>query len=279
MAVRIISDSTCDITREDQELMNIKVVPLTINFPDASYIDGVDITNEQFFEKLEKSKTLPTTASVAPQAFIVAFKEGIDAGDEIVGIFISSDISGTYQAASIAKDELGSDNIYLVDSRNTSIGLGLLVFEAVKSRDAGLSASEISKNIASLTPKVRLMALLNTLKYLHKGGRLSLASTVIGEVIGIKPLASMVDGKVANIGKARGFPASLKMILQKALDELPDKKYCCTFGHACAPEAMEKLIEYLKEPLQLTEWFTSNIGSVVGTHAGKGSIGFAYVAK
>jgi len=280
MSIRIISDSTCDITPKDQEQMNIRVIPLTVNFGNDSYRDGIDISNEEFFDKLEHSKTLPTTSSVAPQAFIDAFQEALDAGDEVVGVFISGDISGTYQAACIARDilESGSERIHLVDSRNTTLGLALLVFEAAKNRDAGMPAAEIATHISSLTPKVRLMALMSTLKYLHKGGRLSLASSVIGEAIGIKPLASVVEGKVAAIGKARGFPASFKMILQKAMDELPDIKYGYAFGSACAPETLEKLIEFLKEPLQITEWFSCNIGSIVGTHSGKGAIGFAYIA-
>jgi len=259
--------------------MNIRVIPLTVHFGNESYEDGIDITNEEFFDKLEKSKTLPTTASIPPQAFIEAFQEALDANEEVVGVFISGDISGTYQSACIAKDILNTDKIHLIDSRNTTLGLALLVFEAAKNRDAGMSASEIAAHINTLTPKVRLMALMNTLKYLHKGGRLSLASTVIGEAIGIKPLASMVDGKVAAIGKARGFPASFRLILQKAMDELPDIKYGFAFGHACAPETLEKLIEFLKDPLQITEWFSCNIGSIVGTHSGKGAIGFAYVAE
>jgi len=278
MAVRIITDSTCDIAREDREQMNITVIPLTVNFPDASYLDGVDITNEEFFGKLDTVKALPTTSSVAPQAFIDAFQEGLNAGDDIVGIFISADISGTYQSACIAKDELESDNIYLVDSRNTTIALGLLVLEAARNRDDGLSAEQIAEHIKSLTPKVRLLAMVNTLKYLHKGGRLSLTSTVIGEVLGIKPITSVVNGKVAAIDKARGIPAAFKTILQKALDEIPDKRYGFIFADTCAPELLEKFVEYLKEPLQITEWFSSNIGSIVGTHVGRNAVAFAYVA-
>jgi len=278
LAIRIITDSTCDITREDQEKHNIKIIPLTVNFADASYEDGVDITNEQFFEKLEASKVLPTTSSVAPQTFTNAFKECLDAGDEIVGIFISGEVSGTYHAACMAKDSLDSDRIHLVDSRNTTLAMALLVYEAVKNRDEGMPAAEIADHIRSLTPKVRLMAMVNTLKYLHKGGRLSLTSAVIGEVLGIKPIASIVDGKVAAIGKARGIPATFKAMLQKALDDLPDKRYGFTFGHICAPELFDKFIDYMKEPLQITEWFTCNIGCIVGTHTGKGAVGFAYIA-
>jgi len=278
LAIRIITDSTCDITREDQEHFNIKVIPLTVNFPDASYEDGVDISNEEFFAKLETCKVLPTTSSIAPQTFTNAFKEVLDAGDEVVGIFISSEISGTYHAACMAKDALDSDRIHLVDSRNTTLAMALLVYEAAKNRDAGMPAAEIAEHIRSLTPKVRLMAMVSTLKYLHKGGRLSLTSAVIGEVLGIKPIASIVDGKVASIGKARGIPATFKTMLQKALDDLPDMRYGFTFGHICAPELFEKFVDYMKDPLQITEWFTCNIGCIVGTHTGKGAVGFAYIA-
>ena len=279
MAIKIITDSTCDITREDQERMDILVIPLTVNFSDASYADGVDITNEQFYVKLDECKKLPTTSQVTPEAFVDAFKKYLDAGDEIVGIFISGDISGTYQAACMAKETLGSDKIHLVDSRNATLALALLVSEAVKSRDSGASAAEIAELIKSLTPKVRLMAMMGTLKFLHMGGRLSLAQKVIGEAIGMKPLASIIDGKVTAIGKARGIPAAFKAILQKVMDDLPDKRYGYTFAHACTPETVEKLIDFLKEPLELTEWLTCNIGSIIGTHTGKGAIGFAYVAK
>ena len=278
MSIRIITDSTCDISREDQEKLNIKVIPLTVNFADASYDDGVDISNEQFFQKLEASKILPTTSSIAPQTFTNAFKKCLEEGDEIVGIFISGDISGTYHAACMAKESLNSDKIHLVDSRNTTLAMALLVLEAVKNRDEGMAAADIAEHIKSLTPKVRLLAMVSTLKYLHKGGRLSLTSAVIGEVLGIKPIASVVDGKVASVGKARGVPSTFKAILQKALDELPDMRYGFVFGHICAPELLEKFIDYLKEPLQISEWFTCNIGCIVGTHTGKGAVGFAYIA-
>ena len=278
MAIQIITDSTCDITNEDRKKLNIKVIPLIVNFADASYEDGVDITNEQFFEKLEASKTLPTTSAVAPQTFINVFKECLAAGDEVVGIFISGDISATYHAACMAKETLNTNKIHLVDSRNTTLAMALLVYEAVKNRDAGMPAIEIADHIRSLTPKVRLMAMVSTLKYLHKGGRLSLTSAVIGEVLGIKPIASIVDGKVAAIGKARGIPATFKAMLQKAFDDLPDNRYGFTFGHICAPELLEKFIDYMKDPLQITEWFTCNIGCIVGTHTGRGAVGFAYIA-
>lgn len=279
MAIRIISDSTCDISHEDRERMDIRVVPLTVNFPDASYLDGVDITNEQFFEKLDHYKNLPTTSQVTPQAFIDIFEESLNDGDDIVGIFLSGDISGTFQSAHIAKDTLKSDKIHLVDSRNTTLALALLVLEAVKCRDEGMPAADISAHISSLTPKVRLMAMVNSLKNLHKGGRLALAPTLIGGAIGIKPLATIVDGKVTAMGKAIGVPAAFKLLLQKVLGEMPDMKYGFTFGHACSPEALEKLVSYLKEPLKITEWFTCNIGCVIGTHVGKGAVGFAYIAE
>ena len=278
MAIRIITDSTCDITREDQERFDITVIPLTVNFPDASYEDGVDISNEEFYEKLETCKVLPTTSSIAPQTFTNAFKDVLDAGDEVLGIFISGEISGTFHAACMAKEALDSDKIHLVDSRNTTIAMALLVFEAVKNRDEGVPAAEIAEHIRSLTPKVRLMAMVNSLKNLHKGGRLSLASTVVGEVLGIKPITSIVDGKVAAIGKARGIPATFKTMLQKALDDLPDLRYGVTFGHICAPELLEKFVDYLKDPLQITEWITCNIGCIVGTHTGRGAVGIAYIA-
>jgi len=278
IAIRIFTDSTADLSREDQERLDVHVVPLSVDFSGTSYLDGIDITYEQFYDMLDNCEQLPTTAQVPPQRFVDAFKEYLDAGDEIVGIFISSGISGTYDSACIAKETLASDNLYVVDSRSVTMSLALLVSEASKHRDAGFSAQQIAEYVIMLSQKVRLYAALNTLKYLRKGGRVSATTAVMGELLGIKPIVSMIDGVVQIAGKARGMPAAIRTILQKALTELPDLSYGVAFAHSCAPELVEKAIECMKKPLDLIEWLTCGISSVIGTYAGRGGVGFAYIA-
>jgi len=281
IAIRIITDSTCDLSREDQERLGIQVVPLTVHFSGESetYMDGIDITNEQFYEKLEHCKLLPKTSQVPPDTFIETFGKCVEAGDEVVGIFISSEISGTYHSACIAKNTLGSDRVHVIDSRSATMSLALLVSEAAKHRDAGHTAAEIAGHIAELSKKIRFIAAVNTLKYLRKGGRVSAATVVIGEALGMKPIIAVIDGAVQSIGKARGMQAALKAMLQHVLVNLPDLRYDVAFAHACAPELLEKAISCLKEPLELTHWLVCSIGSVIGTYSGKGAVGFAYIGK
>jgi DegV family protein with EDD domain len=242
-------------------------------------LDGKEITNEQFYDKLDGSDTLPTTSQVTPGAFIEAFTPFVEAGDEIVGIFISSGISGTYDSACMAKETLASGRIHIVDSRNATLGLALLANEAAKLRDAGASAAEIAEGVTALTKKVRMYAVINNLKYLRKGGRISATTAVIGELVGVKPLMSIIDGTVQSLGKARGMTAAINALLQKALADLPDIRYGAAFAHACAPELMKKVIDMVKEPLKLTDWLICSVGSVIGTHTGRGVVGFAYIAE
>jgi DegV family protein with EDD domain len=278
MAIRIFTDSTCDLSREDQARLNIQVVPLTVHFEGTVYLDGLDLTNEQFYDMLDSSPALPKTSSASPQSFVDAFNEYLEAGDEIVGIFISSEISGTYQSACIASQMLGSDRLHMVDSRSATMSLALLLSEAAKHRDAGFSAAQIAEHVAMLSKKVRFLAAINTLKYLRKGGRVSAATAVLGELIGVKPIVSMIDGTVQNVGKAKGMQAALKTILQMSLDDLPDSRYGVAFAHSCAPELLDKVIESMKEPLKLVDWLICSISSVIGTYAGRGVVGIAYIA-
>lgn len=279
IAIHIITDSTCDLSREDQARFNIQVIPLTVQFSGVSYLDGVELTNEQFYNKLDNCLKLPTTSQVPPQAFIDAFRKHLDKDDEVIGVFISSGISGTYNSACVAKDILKSDRLFIVDSRSATMGLALLVSEAAKCRDAGFSAVEITEHITLLAEKIRFLAVINTLKYLRMGGRVSAATFVIGEALGVKPIVSIINGAIQSVGKARGMQAALKELLQKVLQDLPDLQYDVAFSHSCAPDEVNKAVAYLKRPLNLVNWLICNCGSVIGTYAGRGAVGFAYFAK
>jgi len=279
IAIRLFTDSTCDLSRDDQTRLAIQVIPLTVHFSEKSYLDGLEITNEQFYDKLDHSAVLPTTSQVPPQTFIDAFKTCLDAGDEIVGIFISSEISGTYHSACMAKETLATDRLHIIDSRSATMGLALLLSEAAKHRDAGFSAAQIAEHVTMLIKKLRFLVALNTLKYLRKGGRIPAATAIVGELLGMKPLVSTVDGLIHPTGNARGMPAAIKAILQKVSADLPDLRYGVVFAHSCAPELAEKAVACMKDPLKLVDWLTCSVGSVIGTYAGRGAVGFAYIAQ
>lgn len=276
--IRIITDSTSDIPMEKQAELGIDIVPLSVLFGDKRYTDGVDLKKEQFFEMLAECKTLPTTSQVNPDGFYDLFKGYVDKGDQVIGIFISSKLSGTCQSALIAKDMVGSDDIHIIDSRSTTFGLALLVYEAMKRRDSGANAKTIYDEVMALRSRVRFYAVVNTLKYLKMGGRLSSSAAIIGSVLNIKPLVSIVDGKVKSVGKARGQKAALAHIADFMKKHVPDKRYTITFGHTCSPPLMKSFIDYFA-PLDITPDHIVTVGCVVGTHSGPGCIGLAYIEQ
>ncbi len=277
MAIRIITDSTSDIPLENQKALGIDIVSLSVIFGDKKYADGVDLKKEQFYEMLSKSSVLPSTSQVNPDGFFDLFKNYTDAKDDVLLIVISSKLSGTYQSAVIAKDMVGADNIYLVDSTTTTFGLALLVYEAIALRNKGVCAKDIYARIMSLRDKIKFYAVVNTLKYLKMGGRLSSSAAIIGEVLSIKPLVSVTGGEVKNIGKERGQKAAFAWILNKIQEDPPSKEYPICFGHSNAPQMMKEFTDYLCGYVDLTPNHICEIGGVIGTHAGPGCVGIAYI--
>ncbi|HOO29138.1 MAG TPA: DegV family protein, partial [Lachnospiraceae bacterium] len=171
--IRIITDSTSDISMEKAKELNVDVMALTVSFGEQSYKSGIDITNAEFYKRLVSSSELPKTAQVNPYEFEEKYKEYLDAGDEIISIHISKELSGTYQSAVIAKEALDSDKIAVLDSLNVTSALGLLVIIAAKMRDEGASMQEITDALHSYIPRLRLFVVLDTLDYVRKGGRIS----------------------------------------------------------------------------------------------------------
>jgi len=277
--VRIITDSTADISPERREELGIDILSLTVNFGEESFIEGVNLSTNEFYEKLEQSKVLPTTSQIPPSEFQEAFERYISQGDEVVAITISSHLSGTYQSSCIAKEMINSDKVFVIDSLTTTFQLRLLVEEAVMMRDAGMSAAEITKEVLELIGRIKLVAVVGTLKYLKMGGRLSTASAVVGTLLGICPVISIIDGKVEAIGKCRGQKAAFEFMHKHMQREKVDYSRPIAFGHTCAPEEMEKWKDFILPKIPKCDSIDGYIGSVVGTHVGPGATGIAYFVK
>ncbi len=277
MAIRIITDSTSDIPLEDQKSLGIDIVSLSVIFDGKKYTDGVDLKKKEFYEMLANAEHLPTTSQVNPDGFLELFKNYIDAGDDIIGIFISSKLSGTYQSACIVQQMLASDRVYVVDSKSATFGLALLVYEAIKQRDKGISAGEIYDDLMELRDKIEFYAVVDTLKYLKMGGRLSSSAAVLGGMLNIKPLVSLIDGEVKSPGKARGQSAAFAVIAEKLKERMPDKNYPILFGHSNDPKLMDDFIKYISGSDNVEPDYVCEIGCVIGTHAGPGCVGLAYV--
>ncbi len=278
MAIRIITDSTSDIAFQRQEELGIEMIPLSVRFGNEEYLDGVDLTKPQFYEKLAAAPELPTTAQINPERFVKIFSQ-YPPEDEIIGIFISGRMSGTYQSAGIAKNLLGAQNVYLVDSRVVTFGLGLLVLEAVRLRDEGCSAKEICEKLEALKPRMRFYAVIGTLKYLKMGGRLSASSALFGAMLQIKPIVTFRDGEVLAIEKRKGMKAAIAWITESVLQDPPDEKHHILLGDSIAPDVEQMLRQSLSEHFDLSGSEPFELGSVVGTHAGPGCAGVAYISK
>jgi len=273
---RIITDSTSDVRPAEWEKAGVSVLPLSIDFDGKSYLDGVDLTNEAFFEMLEKAERLPTTSLINPHDFSCVFQEYIDAGDDVVGIFISSKLSGTYDSALIAEQEVDPDRIFVVDSKIGTFGLAILVREAVKMRDAGMGAAEIAANLNKLTKRVRLIAMVDTLKYLRMGGRISVASAIVGGLLGIRPMVDVMDGAIHNVGKVKGKRSAMQFILDYLKTHPLDTGLTFSLGHSNTRQDCNNLRDFLKTHLPVDKAFIGEIGAVIGTYIGAGAFGIAY---
>ena len=276
----IMTDSTCDFTPAMAEKLGVRVLPLTVHFGEESFRDGLDISNADFYARLRQAETLPTTSQINPDAFVTVFREALDRGNPVLGIFASSELSGTVQSALIAKDMLDSSDVFVVDSLQVALSLRLLVTEAVRLRNRGATAAEAAAQLNELRSKARLYAVVDTLKYLKMGGRISTASAVVGGVLGITPIVAVKDGKVVSAGKTRGRKAGVQWIRQQADGEELDFSRALLLGHTDCPEALAAMTEGFSDLLlNFAEVSSGEIGAVVGTHAGPGAAGVAYFVK
>lgn len=278
--IQIITDSTCDLSPELVQQLGIHVIPLSVCFGDEAFIDGVTLDKETFYAKLAEAEQLPTTSQPNPAAMLDCMEPLLEQGDEIVGIFLSSKLSGTFQSATIAAGMADSDKIHLVDSLNATFGLGLLVMIAAHARDEGKSAAEIVEIVEDAKSRLRLIAFVDTLKYLQMGGRISAASAVVGTLLGINPLISVIDGAVESIGKARGRKGAYRHLKALFEQETMDERFPVFFGATNDVNAMQELEAALTPSFtSAVDVFHAEIGCAIGTHAGPGAAGIAYIAK
>ena len=279
MKTRIIVDSTADLTPEYKQRVN--VVGLTVHFGDEEYIDGVTIDHKTFYEKLIESDTLPTTSQATPEAFIEEFEKAKEAGESAVVITLASKFSGTYQSATIAAEEY--DNIYIVDSTSAAMGSGILVELAFRLLDEGKSAKEIAQALEEEKKKIVVVALVDTLEYLKKGGRISKAVAFAGGMLNIKPVLSVIDGEINVLGKARGSKMGNNLLVQE-IDKAGGIDFTkpVLLGYSGISDAL--LLKYIEDSRHIWEGnldevrYTS-VGSVIGTHAGPGAVVVAFFKK
>ncbi|MCI9223512.1 MAG: DegV family protein [Oscillospiraceae bacterium] len=280
MNIRIITDSGCDML--PPYAPNLTVLPLTITFGEESFLDGVELDHHRFYEKLIEGEELPTTSQIAPAAFEEAFQRAVDAGEAVVCVTLSSKLSGTYQSARIAAEGFAGQ-VWVVDSENVTIGQRLLVERAVELAGQGLDAAQLSARLDQEKKDIRLVALLDTLEYLKRGGRISPSIAMVGGLLSIKPVVAVENGEVVLLGKARGSKNGnnlLIQLIQKTSGVDFGRPY--RLGYTGLDDGL--LQKYIADSVQLwqdhvEELPVSTVGGAIGTHVGPGAVAVAFFQK
>ena len=280
MSLKIVLDSTSDLVPE--LLGKFEIVPLTVNFGEEEFIDGVTITREEFYAKLIESDVIPTTSQASPEAFERVFKKLVENGDEVLCITVASKLSGTYQSACIAAEEFPG-KVRVIDSKSVAIGSAILAEFALSLLEKGFSAEEIEKELIKKREDIIIVALIDTLEYLKKGGRLSKTAAFAGSLLNIKPVVSVEDGEINVLGKARGSKQGNNFLI-KEIEKAGGVDFSMPLllgytGHD--PYMLEK---YKEDSRFIWEGKVENlretcIGSVIGTHVGPGAIAVAFFRK
>ncbi len=279
MSVKIITDSASDITNKGAE--NLAVLPMKLSFGDEDYLDGITISHKEFYEKLVETDSLPKTSMVNPFDFMEVIDRAKEEYDEIVIITLSSKLSGTYNSAVMAAEDY--KNVYVVDSENVCVGEKVLVEYALILANKGMTAKEIVEKLEEKKKSICLIALLGTLEYLKKGGRISSAAGLVGEVLSIKPVITISDGEVAILGKARGSKKGNNLLTQE-IEKCGGIDFEMPYSLAYSGFDDTMLRKYIQDNEHI--WKNSadslpigTVGGTIGTHAGPGAIAVAFFSK
>ncbi len=272
MPVHVVTDSTCDLPAELIAKHGITVVPLTVSFSDEAFLDGVDITADEFYEKLAAFSGLPRTSQPSVERFRQVYKSlGPDA--EIVSVHISARLSGTLNSATIAREQVnGEGRIELVDSRTVSLGLGAVALEAARVAQQGASLEEVADAARRTLERVQVIAMVDTLEYLRRGGRIGRARSLLGSLLSIKPILHVEDGEVAPLERVRTRSRAIERLVQLATEGDVKRAFVGSGGNRDEAEA---LLERLRPALPGAELLLGQVGPVVGVHAGPNVLGIA----
>jgi DegV family protein with EDD domain len=278
MTVKVVTDSTADIPVEVAQVLGITIVPLYIHFGQQVYQDGVDITADEFYQRLTTESELPKTSAPSSGAFTEAYNRLATETKEIISIHISTKLSATYNSALVGQRAVDTDcQIKIIDSLSTTIGLGLIVITAAKAALAGANLKEITNLVTQIMPRTHLFATVDTLEYLHKGGRIGKAQTLLGSVLNIKPLITMQDGEVYPLERVRGRSKAIARLCELS-SKFKDPQEIA-LAHTTTPDELKALATRISSDFSDRQIYMSRTGSTIGTYLGPGSLTVAIVEK
>ena len=276
MTVRIVTDSSCDLPQAMADALGIRIVPLSVRFGDTEYIDRTTITATEFWSKCAASATLPETAAPSPGSFEETYRSlAAEGATAIVVVALSSDLSATMQSAELAARAVSPGiDVRIVDSRNASMGLGLTVLACAELAKTGATADEVVARAHSVIPRTRVFAALDTLDNLKKGGRIGGAKAMLATVMSIKPLISITNGLVEEAGKQRTRSKALAHLVDILRNQEVPIERLAVLNAQCSD--IDAFIAMVKE-VYTGEIIVGDIGAVIGTHAGQGTIGIVFL--
>ena len=278
--VAIVTDSTVNLPVDIIKEHNIYVIPQILNWEGRSYLDQIDISTEEFYERLPHSKDLPKTSQPAPGQFTEHFQKVAEGADSIVAIFVSEFLSGTIQSAHLGAEAMGDYPIEIVDSRSVSLGLGLLVIAAARYAAEGHDYKDVATYVRTLAPRLRVLFVVDTLEYLHKGGRIGGAKRLVGSVLSIKPVLHLEDGKIEPLASIRTKSKAIQHMLDVVLGEMKDKKNVhAGVIHARAPEDASYIAEKVRSEANPKELIINELTPVIGANVGPGVVGMGYYTE
>ena len=273
MAIRIVTDSTADLPAEVAEQLGITVVPLNVHFGEETFLDGIDILHDEFFQRLAAARQLPTTSQPSPGKFIEAYRQLAEAGDQIVSIHISEQLSGTMNSARQAKEQMEGGSIEIIDSRQATLGTGLVAIAAAKAAQQDASYEAVLDEANRAVEQVQLFGLLETLEYLRKGGRIGKVRGFVGSLLKVRPIITVRDGIVQSATSVRSRSYGIQYMVTLAEERAPLKQ--AAVMHSSTTEEAEELAERLRPLVADGQVMQGRIGSVVGTYGGPGVIAIA----
>lgn len=279
--IKIIVDSTCDLPKELILENDLEILPLSVNFSDATYYDGVTITTSKLYKLVQEKNELPKTAAATPGELFSVFEKYIDEGYDIIYTGIGSSMSKSYENAVLMSNEFPEGRIEVVDSKNLSTGIGLVVLKACKWRKEGKNVHEIAELMRETIPHVRSQFVIDTMEYLHKGGRCSGMVRLVGTILKIKPIIEVREGKMEVGAKPRGkIEFGLDKLAEMLAADADNVDLDNVFiTHSEADKSCEYLTEKVKEIVPEANVLTSRAGCVISTHCGPGTIGVLYILK
>lgn len=283
MAIKIVVDSASDISYEEAEKMGLVFLPLTVTFGDEEYKDTIDISHDEFYDRLENGPILPKTSQVTPFQYEQAFEKIVENGDIAIAITIASSFSGTYSSASIAADRFDDGKVYVVDSFSGSVGERILIEYALELLKTETNPEKIVSELNRVKEKIVVLFLLDTLEYLQKGGRISKMTSIAGALLSVKPILTVENKNLVLAGKARGFKKGNNLLREIAIDKGEfdgDKPFAVCYSGK-SRELLDKYLEKYEEIFETKLDFipVCQIGSSIGTHVGPNAVGLAFFVK